>query len=166
VEFFLPIAIILGGLILVAVEVYFVPGFNVIGISGLLAVVFGLGYMFAEQGFTGGILAVLVTLGVGGVLFYTAWQSGVWDRFVLAASLRTDEEVTARENEARSKYLGRVGRAVTPLRPTGVVEIDGERIEVATEGDYVAAGSEVRVVAMDRRRFFVRLATLAAEKPS
>ena len=165
-EFFLPIAIILGGLALVAIEVYFVPGFNVIGISGLLAVVFGLGYMFAEQGLTGGIVAVVVTIAVGGVLFYTAWQSGVWDRFVLGASLRADEEVTAREAEARSRYLGKVGRAVTPLRPTGVVEIDGERIEVATEGDYVAAGSEVRVVAMDRRRFFVRLATLATEKPS
>ena len=41
-----------------------------------------------------------------------------------------------------------------------VVEIDGERIEVVTEGEYIAAGSNVRVVAMDRRRYFARLDAL------
>jgi membrane-bound serine protease (ClpP class) len=38
------------------------------------------------------------------------------------------------------------------------VEIESNRIEVVTEGSFIAAGSWVRVVAMDRRRFFVRLA--------
>jgi membrane-bound ClpP family serine protease len=68
------------------------------------------------------------------------------------------------EVEARSRYLGRDGVAVTALRPGGVCEIDGERVEVQTEGDFIASGSRVRVVAMDRRRFFVRLAEDEAPK--
>jgi membrane-bound serine protease (ClpP class) len=63
----------------------------------------------------------------------------------------------ARESEQRARYLGKTGVALSPLRPTGIVEIDGERVEVATEGDFIAAGSRIKVVAMDRRRYFVRL---------
>lgn len=163
-ELLVPIGIILVGLFLIGVEVYFIPGFNLAGITGFLAIIFGVGYIFAEGGFTGGIVALVLTCAVGGSMFYLMWQSGAWDRFVLATNLRSDDETLARESENRSRYLGKVGRAVTPLRPTGVVAIDGERIEVVTEGDFIAAGSDVRVVAMDRRRYFVRLADSVSEK--
>lgn len=165
-DLLVPIAIILGGLVLIAVEVYFIPGLNIAGITGMLAVIFGIGYMFAEQGFTGGILALVLTMAVGGGAFYVIWQSGAWERFVLATNLRSDDDLVAHETETRSRYLGKVGRAVTPLRPTGVVEIDGARIEVVTEGDFIASGSDVRVVAMDRRKFFVRLADAVSESAS
>lgn len=165
-DLLIPIGIILVGLILIGLEVYFIPGFNLAGITGVLAIIFGVGYVFAEGGFTGGIFALVLTTAIGGSMFYLMWQTGAWDRFVLATSLDADEESEARETETRSKYLGKAGRAVTPLRPTGVAEIDGERIEVVTEGEFIAAGSDVRVVAMDRRRFFVRLADAAVPEQS
>jgi membrane-bound ClpP family serine protease len=164
VEILVPAIIIVIGLGLIAVEVYLIPGMNLAGIAGFLAVMFGIGYMFAESGMTGGIVSLLLTGFVAGGMFYMMWQSGAWDRFVLATNLKEDEETATRESENRSKYLGRVGRAVTPLRPTGVVEIEGERIEVITEGDFIASGSDVRIVAMDRRRYFVRLADALSER--
>ncbi|MEX2401390.1 MAG: NfeD family protein [Rhodothermales bacterium] len=164
-EFLIPIALILVGLALIAVEVYLVPGFNVVGVFGFVVILFAIGYAFSEAGLVGGIYSLLGTVVVGGGLFYWMWTSGAWDRFVLATNLRADESDTERESEHRAKYLGKTGTAMTPLRPTGVAEIDGERIEVVTEGEFIAAGSKVRVVAMDRRRFFVRLA-VAEESPS
>lgn len=146
------------GLALIAVEVYLVPGFNVVGVLGFLLILSGIGYVFYDWGFRHGLLALLASGGALGLLLYWFWQSGAWDRFVLAASLRTDESVVVRESEHRARYLGKTGIALTPLRPTGVAEIDGERIEVVTEGEFIASGSRVRVVAMDRRRYFVRLA--------
>lgn len=165
-EILVPAAIILIGLALIAAEIYFIPGMNLAGIAGFLAILFGIGYMFAEGGVTGGIISIIVTGAIGGGMFFLMWQSGAWDRFVLATNLREDEETSQRESENRSRYLGRVGRAVTPLRPTGVVAIDDERIEVVTEGDFIASGSEVRIVAMDRRRYFVRLADAVSERSS
>ncbi len=156
--FFLPIALILVGLGLIAVEVYLVPGFNVVGIFGFIVILFAIGYTFTEAGLLGGVYVILGTAVAGGGLFYWMWTSGAWDRFVLGTTITGDEPGADRDSERRARYLGKTGVAVTPLRPTGVARIDDERIEVATEGDFIAAGSHVRVVAMDRRRFFVRLA--------
>lgn len=157
VELLIPILVILLGLGLIVAEVYLIPGFNVVGIIGFLLIVFGIGYIFTEVGLLGGSVALVATVGLTGGLFYGMWTSGAWDRFVLATNLKADETRLARESEHRARYLGREGVAVTPLRPAGVAEIDGERIEVRTEGDFIAAGSHVRVVAMDRRQYFVRL---------
>lgn len=166
-ELLIPIVLVLLGLVLIAVEVYAVPGLTFVGVGGALAVLGGVVYAFVASGPMGGLLAALGAVVAGGALFYVMWESGAWDRFVLEADLRRDPDADAREDDARSRYLGRTAVAVTPLRPGGIVEVEGERLEVQTEGEFIAAGSAVRVVAMDRRRFFVRLAdALPSETPA
>jgi len=159
-ELLIPILLILIGFGLILAEVYLIPGFNIVGVLGFLMVVFAIGFVFTETGPFGGFLALVGSLISGVGLFYWLWKSGAWNRFILATSLRHDDELVAREHEHRSRYLGKSGTAITPLRPTGVVEINGERIEVVTEGEFIAAGSKIRVVAMDRRRYFARLDAL------
>ena len=165
-EILIPIALILLGIGFILFEVYLIPGFNVVGIIGLLVVIFGVGYGFSETGLVGGTLFMLGAIGAIGGTFMWLWKSGAWDRFILATNLRRDENLIARESEDRARYLGEAGIAVTPLRPTGIVEIGGRRIEVMTEGEFIAAGSNVRVVALDRRRSFVRLDSTGTEKVS
>ncbi len=156
-ELLVAITLILIGLALIGIEVYLIPGMNIAGILGAVLVLFGLGYAFTASGLLAGLAVLFGTLVAGGMLFLVLWRSGAWRQFVLATSLQS--ELETRPGEHRARYLGKEGIAVTPLRPVGIVEIDGERIEAATEGQYIAAGSRVRVVAMDRRRYFVRLAT-------
>ncbi len=145
------------GLALIVAEVYLVPGLNIVGVAGFLLIVFAVGYSFTEHGVVGGVGVLAGTMLATGATFYWLWDSGAWERFVLATSLRPDDLAVKQEGELRALYLGKVGTAVSPLRPTGIAEIDGKRIEVATEGEFIASGSQVRVVAMDRRRYFVRL---------
>ncbi len=164
-DLLIPILLIAIGFALIIVEVYLIPGFNVIGVLGFLLIVFAIGYVFSEKGVLGGGLTLIGTGATGALLFYGLWRSGAWNRFILATNLRQNSEVVAREHEHRARYLGKKGVAMTPLRPTGVAEIDGERIEVVTEGEFIAAGSLIRVVAMDRRRFFARLDN-TAESPA
>lgn len=156
--FLVPVVLILLGLALLAAEVYLVPGVNVVGVVGVLSAGVGVVYAFMTGGTLGGFLALVGALAGGGLLFTYLWRTGAWDRFVLADELRPDALTERTEQETRTRLLGRTGVALTPLRPTGVVDIDGTRVEVLTEGAFVASGSRVRVVAMDRRRYFVRLA--------
>ncbi|MEM1118242.1 MAG: NfeD family protein [Bacteroidota bacterium] len=156
-ELLIPIALILVGLALVAVEVTLVPGFNVVGVVGVVGAAVGVVYAFVEYGLGGGLGTLAATILASGGLVYVLWESGAWDRFILSDSLRRDADQDAVEHESRSRALGKTGTAVTPLRPGGVAEVEGARLEVETEGAFIAAGSRVRVVAMDRRRYIVRL---------
>jgi membrane-bound serine protease (ClpP class) len=151
--------------LLIIAEVYLVPGFNIAGILGVLFVLFAVGYAFTEEGAQGGTIMLLSALILVGGAFYFLRQTGSWDRFVLSTNLKRDDMVVARESEQRARYLGKTGVALSPLRPTGIVEIDGERIEVATEGDFISSGSRIKVVAMDRRRYFVRLDESESSEP-
>lgn len=163
-ELLIPILIILVGLGLIFVEVYLIPGFNVVGVVGFLIILFGVGYSYNEIGVVGGTAFLISSLALTAGSFMWMWKSGAWDRFILATNLRSDERMIARESADRAQYLGQNGVAVTPLRPTGIVEIEGRRIEVMTEGEYIAAGSLVSIVAMDRRQFYVRMAASDEEQ--
>lgn len=155
-ELLLPIALIALGLGLIAAELYLVPGLNVFGVLGFFIVVFSVGYVFTEAGVAGGVLVLLGTLVVGGAMLITLWKMGAIDRLVLIDQLRADTSLEEKDSH-RARFLGMTGRAVTPLRPTGVVEVEGERLEAMTKGEFIASGSEVKVMAMDRKHFFVRL---------
>ena len=156
-QIILPIALILVGILLIIAEVYLIPGFNIIGVLGTLMIFFSVGYAFTELGFLSGVSMLVGAILAIGITFYIMKQAGSWDRFVLSSNLRRDDLSVARESEQRASYLGKTGVALSPLRPTGIAEIDSERVEVVTEGDFIASGSRIRVVAMDRRRYFVRL---------
>ncbi|WP_420455220.1 NfeD family protein [Rubrivirga sp.] len=156
-EILVPVALILVGLALVVVEVTVVPGLNVVGVIGVLGAAVGVVVAFAEYGTAGGLGTLAATILTAGGLAYVLYESGAWDRFVLSDSLRRDADADAAETESRSRLLGRTGVAVTPLRPGGVADLGGERVEVETEGAFVAAGSRVRVVALDRQRVRVRI---------
>ena len=156
-ELLIPIGLILVGLALVLVEVTLVPGLNLVGVLGVLGAAAGVVLAFVEFGLAGGLGTLAATVLAAGGLAYVLWETGAWDRFVLSDSLRRDADADAAETESRGRLLGAVGTAVTPLRPAGVAEIDGARVEVETEGAFVASGSRVRVAALDRRRVIVRL---------
>lgn len=156
-ELLVPVALILVGLALVVVEVTVVPGFNVLGVLGVLGAAVGVVVAFVEFGVAGGLGALAATILTAGGIGYVLYESGAWDRFVLSDSLRRDATLDAVEHESRARLLGKSGTALTPLRPGGVADLEGERVEVETEGAFVAAGSRVRVVALDRRRVLVRL---------
>jgi membrane-bound serine protease (ClpP class) len=51
--------------------------------------------------------------------------------------------------------VGRSGFATSYLRPAGVASVDGKRVDVLTEGDFVPAGSPVRVSRVEGARIFV-----------
>ena len=152
------------GLALILVEIYLIPGFNVIGILGLIVILFAVGQAYVVMGALGGIIALAGALVAIVGTFYFLFQSGAWDRFVLSANLKKDDSEAALEREQRIRYVGQDGEAITPLRPSGVIEINGDRLEATTGGEFIAAGSLIRVMAMDRRQYFVRLSETLPEQ--
>jgi membrane-bound serine protease (ClpP class) len=53
-------------------------------------------------------------------------------------------------------FLGREGVALTPLRPAGTVRIDGRKVDVVAESDFINAGEAVTVIRKEGMRVVVR----------
>ncbi|MCL5677467.1 MAG: nodulation protein NfeD, partial [Firmicutes bacterium] len=50
---------------------------------------------------------------------------------------------------------GKQGKAVTLLRPAGAAEIEGRRVDVVTEGDFIPAGATIVVRKVEGTRVVV-----------
>jgi membrane-bound serine protease (ClpP class) len=73
------------------------------------------------------------------------------------AKARTTAGTPSRPSAAPGRsLLGATGTAGSDLRPSGVAEIEGERVDVVTAGEYVPKGEAIEVVRDDGYRRVVR----------
>ena len=56
----------------------------------------------------------------------------------------------------KSKFLNSIGVCVTDLRPAGTISIDGEPLDVISDGNFVKQGSKVKIINVDGSRVLVR----------
>jgi membrane-bound serine protease (ClpP class) len=153
-----------GGLILLAIELFVTPGFGVMGILGLAALLGGLGLSLVGAGATWAvILGAVGRVAVSLLLAITA--SLVLLRFLPrlpgGRRLVLETELAAREGfasapEADRDWLGKRGTAVSTLRPAGIADIEGQRVDVVSDGEFVEAGAPITVVRVDGNRIVVR----------
>jgi len=72
----------------------------------------------------------------------------------LSAEEKADAGYTSRTNY--SDLLGAEGVAATTLRPAGTAEINGKRIDVVTDSEYIEHGKPIIVTAVEGMRVVVR----------
>jgi membrane-bound serine protease (ClpP class) len=164
------------GVILLLAEIFVIPGFGVAGISGLILVIGSLmaalignvGLDFPAQGAINQALGTMaITLVLLGVFVFSLARylpnSRSFNRLVLAPELSSAEGYTAAETDLG--IMGATGRAITPLRPAGTVELaeSNRRIDVVTGGEFIQPGTLVRVVDVRGSRVEVRTVTTIQE---
>jgi membrane-bound serine protease (ClpP class) len=155
-----------GGIVLLALEIFVIPGFGIAGALGILALLAGL--VMSVTG--GGATAQFILAATGRVIFSLLFallaslvllrllpRLPVARRLVLQTGLGTGQEYgSAPESDRR--WLGRRGRASSPLRPAGIAEIDGERVDVVSDGELIESGESIEVTRVDGNRIVVRRA--------
>jgi membrane-bound serine protease (ClpP class) len=173
---------IVAGILCLVLEVFVLPGFGVFGALGLGLLFTGIVMAFIPsgdlpfadpgaqwRGATYGIVSVLIGLVVTGVaLYYTSkhFQAlPVFGKMVLAdrsGGASGDEgalgEGANEQAQAAGVSSGQTGVAITPLRPAGRVEINGQLLDVVADGGFVGAGEAVRVVRVESFRIVVERA--------
>ena len=150
------------GVIGILFEFHVLPGHGFAGILGTLALMaavvlsFGVAFFFvAAQSIAIAIVLSVVALFLASRVFP---ESAFMRRIVLSAT-QGPEYVASRDF---SSLVGRTGVAASFLRPAGVASVEGQRVDVLTEGDFVPAGAPIRVSRVEGARIFVQ--PLAEEK--
>ena len=144
---------LLMGMALIIVEV-FLPGFGLPGISGIVMV--GIGIIIAGMNF-GAVTAVgmlLVLIAVLAVVISMVFHHVVRGGGNSKIFLRETQELHTQED--MKAFLGRKGIAKSMLRPAGIGDFDGVRLNVVTEGGYLEAGTAIEIVNVVGNRIVVR----------
>jgi len=152
--------------VLLLVGELFLPHAGMLALLATLCILIGIGLAFIYGDASTGLLTLLAVFVGGpvlGGLLFVLWPYTPLGRSSLRVAPDQDETVATMpvnlELEAlRSKF----GRALSDLRPSGVVDFSGKRIDAITEGMMVPAGAWVRCIDVKAGRVLVR----EVDKPS
>ena len=107
---------------------------------------------------TYGAMIGIAVLGIFIVLYLGSRSSkknaGMLDELVLDERQQNRDGYTSVID--KSKFLGAIGVCVTDLRPAGTITVEGEPLDVVTEGSFVKASDIVKVINVDGSRVLVR----------
>ena len=158
------------GLALILVEVFLLPGFGFAGVFGIALVFVSLvGAMVRVIPGSGAWLPAwadlqlpifktglaLVGSGAGALLLGRFLpRSRLFGRLALAAENSAGAGYTAGPDT--TPLVGRTGTALTPLHPAGAARFDGERLDVVTGGEFLPAGTGVRIIEARGSRIVVQ----------
>jgi membrane-bound serine protease (ClpP class) len=151
----LVLALAIAGVLGILFELHVVPGHGVAGILGVIllgtAVVLSFGFgMFL--GAAQALSIAIVLTAVAFVLFTRLFPGSAFFRKITFSGTQGADYVASRDF---GDLLGQSGFATSLLRPAGVATIDGRRVDVLTEGEFVSAGSPVIVTRVEGARIFV-----------
>ncbi|MEO1254530.1 MAG: NfeD family protein, partial [Bacteroidota bacterium] len=148
------------GVILIALEVFVIPGFGVAGVIGLICTIgslilvmlnndmFDFSFVGGEQIFISvatvlaGLLGAIIVMFFGGARLL---NSNVFKRVALHEVQNTAQGFTSTVYKKQS-LIGKKGRTYTRLRPSGRIEIDGEIYDAFTRGNFIDEGTDITVV--------------------
>jgi membrane-bound serine protease (ClpP class) len=143
--------LLLVGAALMVLEIY-LPGL-VAGILGFLCIVAGVVAGYYELGAEHGtwlLIGVMAALIVG--FFLWIW---LFPRTQVGRAFISNQVVGEIKTD-RPELVGQRGIAYTQLRPSGTALINGQRVDVVTEGALIPKGTPVRVVTVEGMRVVVR----------
>jgi membrane-bound serine protease (ClpP class) len=151
------------GVALLIIEL-FLPAHGFIGLVGLGVLVYGLYLTYAVSAIAGLIglivLAIIVPTGLWFAIKY-------WHRTPLGRRISPpNPDLTPRDRMPVEDYkhlVGRVGKSLTPLRPVGMCEFDGRRIECLSEHGMIERSVKVVGVRMVDRSLSVRAVSESSE---
>ncbi len=135
-------ALILAGLLLIIVEIVFIPGTTVVGLLGVIFTIVGIVFTYTHFGSEIGFYVLLGSAVAAAGTLYLSFRKGAWKKFSHQSSI--DSKV----NEGMADHLaaGEEGVSISVLRPMGSAEFNGKIFEVKTNGEFVDNGIKIRIV--------------------
>lgn len=161
------------GIILLAVEILVLPGFGIAGVVGLGLILGGLGLSIVGAGATWEMVgravgrvavAFLLAIAAAVVLLRVLPRLPFGRQLVLATELPARQGY-ASAPEGDRRWLGKRGMTASTLRPAGIAIIDGERVDVVSEGEFIDGGQPIAVIRVGGNRVVVRPVEPAGRDP-
>lgn len=157
------------GVMLIILEVFVVPGFGITGIAGISCIcaavilgliehyTFSLTHLNADALWSSMVIFLAgISLAVLAVWYLTSSHGPKWVRRHTELMLTQQvKDGYIGVDMTPTRYIGLEGAAVTDMRPSGKVEIDGEVLDAVAIRGFIYAGAKVRVMKYENAQIYV-----------
>jgi len=156
--------LIITGFALIMLEAFVIPGFGIVGVSGLGVIIYGLYLLLipdvpvseevlssAMDGFTIGLLGALVGIYL---LLKVMIKTKFWKQLTAPGSQKKEDGFT--NSFGWETLVNEIGKTDTDLNPSGWVNVEKNRVFVVSEGGFIDKGEKVKILSVDGNRILVR----------
>lgn len=171
------IVIFIVGVILMALEVFVIPGFGVAGISGIVCMITGLAFAMVDNDLLViedtinlrpiikpfAIVLVSKIAALFGSIFLASKLYGTkaFSRIALKTDLTQEEGFVGVETQSLQHLAGLTGVVTTDLKPSGTVEIDGKRYYAQINYGFAPKGTRITVINAEEGRLYCKFSGLS-----
>ncbi|MBR4081982.1 MAG: hypothetical protein IKK21_09390 [Clostridia bacterium] len=137
----------------------FMPGFGLPGISGIILEVIAVVMTWFNLGPMAALGITLIILSIIAIAISISLRSATKGKLSRSQIILNDVESAEagyRSSVDMNIFLGREGTATTVLRPTGMADFDGVKLNVMSEGEFVPAGTKVQIVQVEGSRIIIK----------
>jgi len=156
----LTLALVLIGVgVLLMISELFIPSGGILSALALGAFIVAVGLSFWYKPVVGmwTLVGVAVALPVLVMALFYYWpRTPLGKKFILEAPPDNSTLASMQTNVELEDLRGRIGKAVSTLRPSGIVDFEGRRVDCVTEGMMVEAGQAVKCIEVKAGRVVVR----------
>ncbi len=143
---------------LIVAEV-FVPSGGMISIFAILCLIGGVLIFFRHSSAAGwiGIIIAVIMIPTVLIISYRMFPRTRFGRAVMLTPPVRQAGDAVPDTPELKEMLGAVGEVVTPLRPVGMCDFSGQRLECVAESGYVNKGKKVKVIEVESTQLTVRV---------
>lgn len=165
------IALVLVGVVLIAIEIFVIPGFGIVGALGILSLVLGIILSFTLKGFEwpryswdydrlqDAAQALGIAMGSFIALVVVTWKlfphTPMYRWLVLVDTQDTGAGYVVQTSEQCDNAVGLRGRAVSMLRPAGRGRFGDKTYQVVSRGEFIEPGRSIVITQVDGNRYVV-----------
>ncbi len=152
-SFLLPVILQLIGFAVIVVEI-FIPSFGIFGLIAASIFAYSLYIVYTSISFTAGLVFTGVDIFLVPVFIIIGIKALARSPLSLQRKLLQKDGVESQDEKHRN-LLNAKGISVTDLRPSGIAQIDDERFDVVTDGEYIETDTPVMVIQVTGNRIVV-----------
>jgi len=135
---------------------FFLPGAiaGIIGLALIIGSILIAGGNVVHMGISVLIALFVAIAGMVIIVKFFGKKINLFNKMILTDATDTKHGYVSNVN--RYELIGKLAKSMTPLRPSGTIVLENERIDAVTEGSYVDAGKTVVIIKVEGSRTVVR----------
>jgi membrane-bound serine protease (ClpP class) len=142
--------------VLIVAEV-FVPSGGLLSVCALACLIGGVATFSRVSSVWMGVLVAIIEVPVVLAVCLKVFPKTRFGKTVTLVPPKREEGDAIPDTDELEELLGEIGEVMTPLRPVGMVDFAGRRMECVAEGGYVDKGKQVTVIKVESTQLTVRV---------